>query len=103
MVYIQLRTQTKDSEAVYTQSKYRLKTWKDYKSLQKTKIDFASLQTLPEDFTRLQRSWQTNPVVPVMDWTEDGELHKRYIEWKEEVELELGSFLSSRANVVKSN
>ena len=44
-----------------------------------------------------------NPVVPVMDWTEDAELHKRYIEWKEEVELELGSYLSNRANSVKSN
>ena len=44
-----------------------------------------------------------NPVVPVMDLTEDAELHKRYIEWKEEVELELGSSLSNRANSVKSN
>ena len=44
-----------------------------------------------------------NPVVPVMDWTEDAELHKRYIEWKEEVELELGSSLSNRANSVKPN
>ena len=44
-----------------------------------------------------------NPVVPVMDWTEDAELHKTYIEWKEEVELELGSSLSNRANSVKSN
>ena len=44
-----------------------------------------------------------NPVVPVMDWTEDAKLHKRYIEWKEEVELELGSSLSNRANSVKSN
>ena len=44
-----------------------------------------------------------NPVVPVMDWTEDAELHKRYIEWKEEVKLELGSSLSNRANSVKSN
>ena len=42
------------------------------------------------------------PVVPVMDWTEDAELHKRYVEWKEEVELELGSSLSNRANSVKS-
>ena len=42
-----------------------------------------------------------NPVVPVMDWTEDA--HKRYTEWKEEVELELGSSLSNRANSVKSN
>ena len=44
-----------------------------------------------------------NPVVPVMDWTEDVELHKRYIEWKEELDLELGSSLSNRANSVKSN
>ena len=44
-----------------------------------------------------------NLVVPVMDWTEDAELHKRYIEWKEEVGLELGSSLSNRANSVKSN
>ena len=38
-----------------------------------------------------------------MDWTEDAELHKRYIKWKEEVELELGSSLSNRSNSVKSN
>ena len=38
-----------------------------------------------------------------MDWTEDAELHKRYIEWKEEVELELGSSPSNRSNSVKSN
>ena len=44
-----------------------------------------------------------NPVVPVMDWTEDTELHMRYVEWKEEVELELGSSLLNRANSVKSN
>ena len=44
-----------------------------------------------------------NPVVPVMDWTEDAELHKKYIKWKEEVELELGSSLSNRTNSVKSN
>ena len=31
------------------------------------------------------------------------ELHKRYVEWKEEVELELGSSLSNRSNSVKSN
>ena len=36
-------------------------------------------------------------------WTEDKELHKRYIKWKEEVELELGSSLSNRSNSVKSN
>ena len=45
----------------------------------------------------------SNPVVPVMDLTEDAELHKRYVEWREEVELELGSSLSNRANSVKSN
>ena len=44
-----------------------------------------------------------NPLVPVMDWTEDAELHKRYIKWKEKVELELGSSLSNRSNSVKSN
>ena len=43
-----------------------------------------------------------NSVVPVMDWTEDAELHKRYVEWKEEVELELGLSLSNRSNSVKS-
>ena len=43
-----------------------------------------------------------NPVVPVMNWTEDAELHKRYVEWKEEVELDLGSSLSNRSNSVKS-
>ena len=45
----------------------------------------------------------SNPVVLVMGWTEDAELHKRYVEWKEEVELELGSSLSNRSNSVKSN
>ena len=44
-----------------------------------------------------------NPLVPVMNWTEDAELHKKYIEWKEEVELELGSSLSNRSNSVKSS
>ena len=50
-----LEYRTKDSKVVYTQSKYRLKTQKDYKSPQKTKTDFVSLQTLPKDSTRLQR------------------------------------------------
>ena len=44
-----------------------------------------------------------NPVIPVMDWTEDAELHKRYVEWREEVEVELGSSLSGKSNTVKSN
>ena len=45
----------------------------------------------------------SSPIVPVMDWTQDAELHKRYVECREEVELELGSSLSNRANSVKSN
>ena len=45
----------------------------------------------------------SNPVVPVMDWTEDAELHKRYVKWRQEVELELGSSLSNSANSVKSS
>ena len=44
-----------------------------------------------------------NPVRPVMDWTEDAELHKRYVKWRKEVELELGSSLSGKSNTVKSN
>ena len=44
-----------------------------------------------------------NPVLPVMDWNEDAELHKRYVEWREEVELELGSTLSGKSHPVKSN
>ena len=43
-----------------------------------------------------------NLVAPVMDWTEDAELHKRYMEWKEEVELEIGSTLTGKSNSVKS-
>ena len=46
---------------------------------------------------------KSNSVVLVMDWTKDAELQKRYVEWKEEVELELGSSLSNRSNSVKSN
>ena len=38
-----------------------------------------------------------------MDWTEDVEVHKRYVKWREEVELELGSSLSGKSNTVKSN
>ena len=44
-----------------------------------------------------------NPVIPVMDLAEDAELHKKYVEWKEEIELELGSSLSGKSNSVKSN
>ena len=38
------------------------------------------------------------PQVPAMDWTEDSKLHKCYtcIEWKEEVELQIGSSLSKK-------
>ena len=45
----------------------------------------------------------SNPVIPVMDWTEVAELHKRYVEWREKVEWELGSSLSGKSNTVKSN
>ena len=38
-----------------------------------------------------------------MNWTEDTELHKRYIKWREEVELELGSSLSGKSNMVEFN
>ena len=38
-----------------------------------------------------------------MDWTEDAELHKRYMEWKEEVELKIGSTLSGKSNSVNSS
>ena len=38
-----------------------------------------------------------------MNWTEDAKLHKKYVEWREEVELELGSSLSDKSNTVKSN
>ena len=99
MVYIQPRTQAKDSEAVYIQSKYRLKTQKDYKRLEQTSPVYRLYRKTPQDS---RDHGDCNPVVPVMDWTEDAELHKRYIEWKE-VELELGSSLSNRANSVKSN
>ena len=44
-----------------------------------------------------------SPVIPVMDLTEDAELHKRYAEWGEEEELELDSSLSGKSNAVKSN
>ena len=44
-----------------------------------------------------------SPVVPVIDWMEDAGLHKRYIKWREEVQLELGSSLSGKSNTVKSN
>ena len=37
------------------------------------------------------------------DWTEDAELHKNYVKWREEAELELGSSLSGKSNTVKSN
>ena len=62
MVYIQPRTQTKDSEAVYIQSKYRLKTQKDYKRLKQTSPVYRLYQNTPQD---------------------SRELHKRCIEWKE--------------------
>ena len=83
---------------------------KDQGSLQKTKTDFTSLKQTPPVYRLYQKLHRTpgimancNPVIPVMDWTEDAELHKRYVEWREEVELELGSSLSGKSNTVKSN
>ena len=103
MVYIQPIIQTKDSEAVHIQSKYS-------ESLQKTKTDFASLKQTSPVYRLYRKTPQKtpeimancNPVIPVMHWTEDAELHKRYVKWREEVELELGSSLSGKSNTVKS-
>ena len=77
--------------------KYSQKAQGDHKRLCQPKDSTKRLEKLPRTMAN------GNPVVPVMDWTEDAELHKRYVEWKEEVELELGSSLSNRANSVKSN
>ena len=86
------------------QQSYKIKIQsKDLKRLRKTTKDFTSLKTLQKDSKDSKNHGNSNPVVPVMDWTEDAELHKRYVEWKEELELELVSFLSNRANSVKSN
>ena len=93
-----------------------------YKPTRKEKDSRVTNKIQAEDLKRLQKSMEEkstdpttrlqktlgimancNPVVPVMDWTEDAELHKKYVEWKEEVELELGSSLSNRFNSVKSN
>ena len=76
---------------------YSLNTCEDYKRLCQPKDSTKRLQNTPRIMAN------SNPVVPVMDWTEDAELPKRYVEWREKVELELGSFLSNRANSVKSN
>ena len=76
---------------------YSLKTREDYKRLHQSKDSIKKLQKTPRIMAN------GNPLVPAMDWTEDAELHKRYVEWREEVELELGSSLSNRANSVKFN
>ena len=104
---MQLETQSKDSEAVHIQSKIQAR---DQESLQKTKTVYASLKQTssvyrlycktPKDSIVMANC---NPVIPVMDWTEDAELHKRYVEWREGVELECGSSLSGKSNSVKSN
>ena len=110
MVYIQPRIQTKTQK----QSAYSLNTGKrlkkaikTHKRLKKTTTDLHRLCQSTDSTTRLQKTpgimANCNPVVSVMDWTEDAELHKRYVEWKEEVELELGSSLSNRPNPMKSN
>ena len=56
-------------------------TLKDYRRLCQSKDSTKILQKTPRIMAN------GNPVVPVMDWTEDAELHKRYVEWREEVEL----------------
>ena len=89
---------------VYIQSKIQAK---DSNRLPMPKADLTSLQTLPQDYKELQKTPEImancNPVIPVMDWTEDAKLHKKYVEWKEEVELELGLTLLGKSNSVKSN
>ena len=35
---------------------------------------------------------------PKMDWTKDAELHKRYIDWRQEVQLILETILSNVKN-----
>ena len=75
--------------------------------LQKSAKDLNRLHQSTDSARRLHRTPEImancNPVIPVMDWTEDAELHKKYVEWREEVELELGSSLSGKSNSVKSN
>ena len=92
------KQQAQQSYKIKYSLKYRLKTQKDYKSIQKTLPVSRLYQKTPKTPGIMANC---NPVVPDMDWTEDAELHKRYVEWKEEVELELGSSLSNRS--VKSN
>ena len=38
-----------------------------------------------------------------MDWTEDERLHKRYLEWQEEVNLILEAPLRKESKTVKAN
>ena len=82
------------------EGKYSQKTREDYKGLQKTLPVLRPYKKTPKTPGTMANG---NPVVPVMDWTEDVDLHKRYVEWKEEVELGLGSSRSNRANSVKSS
>ena len=40
---------------------------------------------------------------PQMDWMEDERLHKRYLDWQEEVNLILAATLSKECKTVKAN
>ena len=87
--------------------KYRIEAKKVYKRLRQSTQVQNRLHQSTDSTARLPNDSKVmancNPVIPVMDWTEDAELHKRYVEWREEVELELGSSLSGKSNSVKSN
>ena len=84
--------QAKDSNKPYS-LKYSLKTKEDYQTIKQTLLDYKCYHKTPEN-SRIMAS--CNPVIPVMDWNEDAELQKRYVEWREEVELELGSTFSGK-------
>ena len=89
-----LKTQKQSTNSLNTGLRLR-KTTKDYKRLETLPV-YRLYQKTPQHSTEIMANY--NSLVPVMDWTEDAELQKRYIEWKEEVELELGSSQSNRAN-----
>ena len=71
-------------EKQQAQQSYKTNTVKRFEK------DSRRLRKTAEYYTSLRDSTKTpgnmangNPVVPVMDWTEDAELHKHYVEWKE--------------------
>ena len=73
----------KKKKTVYIQSTIQAK---DSKRLQKSTKDYSRLHQSTDSTERLHKTPEImancNPVIPVMDWTVDAELHKRYIEWK---------------------